>query len=61
MFFADKDYVEDERPSCSDMNILSEWFVEIELLLNLKPGKTELLVIGTNRRLVKIPKNLEVI
>ena len=42
------------------MNRLSEWFIENELLLKLKPYKTELLLFGTNRRLAKIPKNLEV-
>ena len=31
------------------MNRLPEWFTENELLLNLKPGKTELLVFGTNK------------
>ena len=40
------------------MNRLPEWFTENELLLNLKPGKTELLVFGTNQRLAKIPKNI---
>ena len=44
IFFADKDYDKVERALCSDMNRLSEWFTENELLLNLKPGKTELLV-----------------
>ena len=42
------------------MNRLSEWFLENGLELNLKPNKTELLLFGTNRRLAKIPKNLEV-
>ena len=42
------------------MNRLSEWFIENELLLKLKPDKTELLLFGTNRRLAKVPKNLEV-
>ena len=36
-------------------------FTENELLLNLKPGKTELLLFGTNQRLAKIPRDLEVI
>ena len=44
IFFADKDYDKVERALCSDMNRLSEWFTENKLLLNLKPGKTELLV-----------------
>ena len=53
IFFADKDYDKVERALCSDMNRFSEWFTENELLLNLKPSKTEL-------RLAKIPKNLKV-
>ena len=61
IFFADKDYNKVERALCSDVNILSEWFTENELSLNLKPVKTELLVFGTNQRLAKIPKNLKVI
>ena len=45
IFFADKDYDKLERALCSDMKRLSEWFTTgNELLLNLKPGKTELLV-----------------
>ena len=43
------------------MNRLSEWFTENKLLLNLKPGKTELLVFCRNQRLAKIPNNLEII
>ena len=43
------------------MSRLFEWSTENKLLLNLKPGKTELLVFGTNQRLAKIPKYLEVI
>ena len=42
------------------MNRLSEWFIENKLLLKLKPDKTELLLFGTNQRLAKVPKNLEV-
>ena len=60
IFFANKDYDKVERVLCSDMNGLSACFAENELLLYLKPGKTVLLVFGTNRRLAKIQKNLEV-
>ena len=61
IFSADKDYDKVERALCSDINRFSEWFTENELLLNLKPGKTELLVFGTNQPLAKMPKNLKVI
>ena len=30
------------------MNRASQWFTENKLLLNLKPGMTELLAFGTN-------------
>ena len=60
IFFSDKDYNKVERALCSDMDRLSEWFTLNQLLLNLKPGKTELLVFDTNRSLAKIHKHLEV-
>ena len=39
---------------------LSRWFEENELLINLKPGKTEQLLFGTSQRIVKTNKNFEV-
>ena len=43
-----------------DLKNLSRWFKENELLINLKPGKTELLQFGTSQRIVKINKSFEV-
>ena len=43
IFFTDKYYDKVERALCGNMN-RSQWFTENKLLLNLKPGKTELLV-----------------
>ena len=43
-----------------DLKILSRWFEENELLINLKPGKTELLLLGTSQRIAKINKSFEV-
>ena len=60
-FFADKDYDKVERFLCGNITRFSEWFTEKELLLILKPSKTELLLFGTNRRMAKIPNNLKVI
>ena len=34
-----------------NLNNLSRWFEENELLINLKPGKTELLLFGTSQRI----------
>ena len=43
-----------------DLKNLSRWFEENELLINLKPGKTELLLFGTSQRIAKTNKNFEV-
>ena len=43
-----------------DLKNLSRWFEENELLINLKPGKTELILFGTSQRIAKINKNFEV-
>ena len=43
-----------------DLENLSRWFEENELLINLKPGKTELLLFGTSQRIAKINKSFEV-
>ena len=43
-----------------DLKNLSRWFEENELLINLKPGKTELLLFGTFQRIAKTNKNVEV-
>ena len=43
-----------------DLTNLSRWFEENELLINLKPGKTELLLFGYSQRIVKTNKNFEV-
>ena len=43
-----------------DLKNLSRCFEENELLINLKPDKTELLLFGTSQRIAKTNKNLEV-
>ena len=43
-----------------DLKNLSRWFEENELLINLKPGKTELLLLGTSQCIAKTYKNFEV-
>ena len=43
-----------------DLKNLSSWFEENELLINLKPGKTELLLFGTSQRIAKTNKKFEV-
>ena len=39
---------------------LNSWFEENELLINLKPGKAELLLFGTSQCIAKTSKNFEV-
>ena len=43
-----------------DLKNLSRWFEDNELLINLKPGKTELLLFGTSQRIAKTNKNFKV-
>ena len=43
-----------------DLENLSRWFEENELLINLKPVKTEVLLFGTSQRVAKINKSFEV-
>ena len=43
-----------------DSKNLSRWFQENEPPINLKPGKTELLLLGTFQRRAKTNKNVEV-
>ena len=43
-----------------DLKNLSRWFEENKLLINLKPGKTELLLSSTSQRIPKTNKNFEV-
>ena len=43
-----------------DLNLLAEWFKEIELILNLKKGKTEAMIFGTAKRLAMLYRGLKV-
>ena len=43
-----------------DLKNLSRWFEENELLINLKPGKTDFLLLSTSQCIVKTNKNFKV-
>ena len=58
VFFGDKDFKVIESHLNTDMHNLSAWLNENEMILNLKPGKTELLLFGTHQKLSKIPREL---
>ena len=49
-----------ERQLDEDLKSLRRWFEENELLINLKPGKTELLLFGASQCIAKTNKNFEV-
>ena len=44
----------------ADLKTLHPWFKENELLLNLKPGKTEVLSFGTSKRLSMLQREIEI-
>ena len=44
----------------ADLKNLHLWFKENELLLNLKPGKTEVLSFGTSKRLSMLQREIEI-
>ena len=43
-----------------DLKNLSRWFKENELLINGKPGKTELLLLGTSQHIAKTNESFKV-
>ena len=45
-----------EQNLSQDLERLAEWFTENEMILNLKKGKTECMLIGTAKRLAAAPK-----
>ena len=49
-----------EQNLSQDLERLAEWFTENEMILNLKKGKTECMLIGTAKRLAAAPRSLEV-
>ena len=50
LYFHHKTLAEIERAMRVDLGILSDWLRDNELLLNLKKGKTEVMVFGTKAR-----------
>ena len=40
-----------EKALNEDLALLSNWFNQNQLIVNLKPGKTEVLLFGTSKRL----------
>ncbi|MEO0684105.1 MAG: reverse transcriptase family protein, partial [Cyanobacteria bacterium J06649_11] len=61
LFFYHKNKSEIERCLNVDMDNLCEYFRQNELVINLKPGKTETILFGTCKRLKNAGDNLEVL
>ena len=57
---AGKDIFIIETRLSSDMQAISEWFLQNELILNLNKGKTEAMLFGTAKNLTKQPDILNV-
>ena len=60
IFCSDKNIHSIEKWLNSDLENLSTWFDENELLINLKPGKTEVLLFGTAQRIAKTDRKLAI-
>ena len=55
-----KDIETIERALSQDLELIAEYFNQNELVINLKKGKTEIMMFGTGKRLSSQPRNLEV-
>ena len=53
IYFASRDIVTINSKLSEDMTFLARWFDENQLIVNLKPGKTESLLFGTAQKLSK--------
>ena len=53
IYIASKDVTTINNMLTEDLNLLANWFDHNELLINLKKGKTECLLFGTNKRISK--------
>ena len=56
LYFADRDPIIIQNTLNYDANKISSWFLQNNLFLNLKKGKTEFLLFGTPQKLKKLPK-----
>ena len=61
IFFADKKVGTIQKALNEDMEQIGEYCRENELLLNLKKGKTEVMLFGTAQRLRQQKENLEIV
>ena len=60
LFYNHKDQQEIEKVLSKEFGILSSWLRENELILNLKEGKTEIMMFGTKKRLNQQERQINV-
>ena len=60
LYFAGKELKSIEKALSADMSALASWFSENELILNLKKGKTEAMLLGMGKRLSMTPTTLNI-
>ena len=53
IYVVSKDVTTINNMLTEDLNLLAKWFDQNEFLINLKKGKTECLLFGTNKRISK--------
>ena len=61
IFFADKNIQTVEDALNNDLKSIGQYCIQNELILNLKPGKTEAMLFGTSKRLKQNDKILSII
>ena len=61
IYVAGTDPIVIQNKLIEDMTKLSKYFNENGLLINLKKGKTEAMLMGTSKRLNKVPEDLKVL
>ena len=60
VYCADKDPRKIERDLNEDLETIAQYFYTNDLIINLKKGKTEFMLMGTSKRLSKVDKDLEI-
>ena len=59
LYYSHKDMKEIEKVLSQDLTTVSKWLQENELVLNLKKGKTEVMLFGTNKHLNQHEREIE--
>ena len=55
IFFSERSVAAVEEVLNQEANLVGKWFMNNDLILNLKKGKTELVIYGTSQKLAKQP------